>query len=303
MSAHTLIVTDSGFGGLSTAADLYAKLKLRSPYPNVNIIFFNAHADMSLGYQMMKTTAQKVAVFDRALHAMQDRYKPDVIYIACNTLSVIYDQTAFSRERASMVVGIVDTSVMLMREALAQYPDAAVIIFGTPTTIQMGTYPERLIRLGIPKSRMVSEACSTVHVEIQKDAGSPATRALIRKHVRQAVGRLPIGTTSVVASLNCTHYPYAEQFFSESFRECGVTVKALLNPNTCMTDDLFQGTSEMGPADLRITVVSQVEIDPPTIRQIGQLIHPTSPETAQALAEYTYDSELFDWKFAKNAGG
>src|SRR5450759_529752 len=103
----TIVVTDSGLGGLSVAADLAARLPASGIVRSARIVFVNAEPDVALGYNDMKLEADKVRVFDAALAAMETRYKPDLILIACNTLSVVYPGTAHAKKGRTETVEIV----------------------------------------------------------------------------------------------------------------------------------------------------------------------------------------------------
>lgn len=293
-------IVDSGLGGLSTTADLYRKLRERSPAESVDLIFFNALADWSLGYQAMRTVEQKIAVFNNALQSMYDQYHPDYILIACNTLSVIHEQTEFTRKGIVPVIGIVDASVRQMLEFLRAEPTAAMIIFGTKTTTDSGTYPRRLMEAGIAPERIVAEACSTVHVEIEKDINGSQLRELIQTHVAAALARVKNREAPIGASLNCTHYGYAAQHFEAAFRLHGAPLRALLNPNTTMGDFLLEGATHTN-ARVAIRIVSQVALEADNIATMAQLISPTAPDVAQALHRYEHRPDLFAWKPFQNS--
>ena len=57
----TIVVTDSGLGGLSVAADLAARLPASGIVRSARIVFVNAEPDVGLGYNDMKLEADKVA--------------------------------------------------------------------------------------------------------------------------------------------------------------------------------------------------------------------------------------------------
>ncbi len=65
------------------------------------------------GYNHFETLERRVRVFDNALRAM-DRFDPDQILIACNTLSVIYSHTPFARETNKKVREIVSHGVEML---------------------------------------------------------------------------------------------------------------------------------------------------------------------------------------------
>ena len=60
----TIVVTDSGFGGLSVAADLAARLPASGIVRSARIVFVNAEPEVAFGYNDMKFEADKVRVFD-----------------------------------------------------------------------------------------------------------------------------------------------------------------------------------------------------------------------------------------------
>lgn len=56
----TVLVTDSGLGGLSVCADIEARARRSGLYRQIRIIFANALPESNRGYNKMKTTAEKV---------------------------------------------------------------------------------------------------------------------------------------------------------------------------------------------------------------------------------------------------
>ena len=93
----TILVTDSGLGGLSVAADVAARLPESGVFENARIVFFNSLFHNRSGYNSLKSQDEKVRIFNIALKTMKKKYHPDLLLIACNTLSVLYDKTPFSR--------------------------------------------------------------------------------------------------------------------------------------------------------------------------------------------------------------
>ncbi|MBI4365778.1 MAG: aspartate/glutamate racemase family protein [Deltaproteobacteria bacterium] len=297
MSADaTIVVTDSGLGGLSTMAELYRRLASAKAGSAVQLIFVNALADYALGYNAMKTVEQKVAVFNNVLAAMSERYQPDSILIACNTLSVIYPETAFAKSTCGRVVGIVETGVTLLLEFLRADSMSQAIILGTETTIQSGTYPLRLAEAGIAPTRIVAEACGKLMMEIERDAVSAATKELIAHHARRAVARLPRRDVPTAVSLNCTHYGYAEALFHEAFRAEGIALAACLNPNARLAEAIpVPPATPSSASDISAQVVSQVALEPESIASTARLLEPIAPPVAAALRAYTHIPDLFAW--------
>ena len=114
----TVVVTDSGLGGLAVVADAAEKFRHHAVFEAVDLVFVNALFREAGGYNSLPTREQKLEVFDSALRAMANRYQPDLILVACNTLSVLASDTAFAREGGVPVVGIVDMGVEQIADRL-----------------------------------------------------------------------------------------------------------------------------------------------------------------------------------------
>ena len=73
---------------------------------------------------------QKIAVFSRALSALEERHRPDLILVGCNTLSVLTAETPFVKKTKVPVLDIVEPGVDLIARGLAQDGRSAALIFG-----------------------------------------------------------------------------------------------------------------------------------------------------------------------------
>jgi hypothetical protein len=267
----TILITDSGLGGLSVVADVAARLPESGVFRNARVVFYNALFHAS-GYNSLDSDEEKALVFDMVLEAMQERYQPDLILIACNTLSVIYDQTDFARNEPAPVIGIVETGVDVIAEQLKQAPDATALIFGTETTIESAAYQNALLA-----------------------AGFPETIGMIRKYVGEALARTGGAGGPVVGSFNCTHYGYARQQWASAFAAAGYPDALLVDPNPRMADFLFsqQYLGRYPRTEVTVEVVSKLEITERERNAIGPLLRAVSPATADALANYRLDPGLF----------
>src|SRR5512142_487666 len=123
-----LLITDSGVGGLSVCAGVESELRQSTTVASARITYFNAWPDEVNGYNDLPEIAARATVFDRALASMA-ALRPDRIVIACNTLSVVYDATAFQRDPAVPVLGIVDAGVEMFYEALAADDSTSIALF------------------------------------------------------------------------------------------------------------------------------------------------------------------------------
>ena len=68
----TVVITDSGIGGVGIAAEAYGTLKTQGPYSTARIIYYNALFDEQGGYNTLKSLPQKTTILDTALRGKQD---------------------------------------------------------------------------------------------------------------------------------------------------------------------------------------------------------------------------------------
>jgi glutamate racemase len=294
--AMTVVITDSGLGGLLICAELERRLSATAGGGAVRLVYVNAWPDAGRGYNDIPDLAARAAVFDRALTAMT-AFQPSLILIACNTLSVVYGATAFSRAPAVPVTGILDEGAGLFSEALTRDPEGLLLLFGTRTTIGSGEHVRRLARRGIDPRRIVAEPCHGLAAVIDKDPDSPALPGLIDECVLRILPRLPAGAP-LYAGLACTHYAYVAETFRTSLgRQSGASVE-VLDPGMRLVDGLTSGLGGRRPGDgerrrIAVEVVSKVELAGSQRRAVARRIEPVSPGTARALLEYRRVSDLF----------
>lgn len=290
-----VVITDSGLGGLSICAGLEGRLRGAAASRPVRLVYVNAWPDPRGGYNDMPDAATRAAVLDKALAAMMS-YWPGLILIACNTLSVLYDLTAFNRAPLVPVAGIIDAGVDLFYEAMGRDPEAGLILFGTRTTIESGEHVRRLARRGIDGRRIIPAACHGLAGAIDKDPGAPDLAGLVEECVGRAVrGRRPGGP--LFAGLACTHYAYAAELFRTSLvRHAGAGVE-VLDPNGRLVDALVPAGPSEGPeepqGDITVEVVSKVELPEAQRRAVARRLEPVSALTARALVEYAHVPGFF----------
>ena len=236
-------------GGLSVAADVAARLPESGVFRKARIVFYNALFHSS-GYNGLASEAEKDRIFDAVLRAMNERYHPDILLIACNTLSVVYDRTAFARTAPFPVVGIVETGVDLIARQFAKTPGATALLFGTKTTIESEAHKKALVALGFPAERIHGQACHNLAGAIERGIATEETVGYIRKFVGEALAQAGDVPGPLFASFNCTHFGYARQQFADAFAEAGQPGTELLDPNPLMADFLFKAAlSPQIPAD------------------------------------------------------
>ncbi|HYN41980.1 MAG TPA: aspartate/glutamate racemase family protein, partial [Thermoanaerobaculia bacterium] len=291
----TIVVTDSGLGGLSVAADLASRLPASGIAKSARIVFVNALLDDAIGYNDLKDEADKVRVFDAALAAMESRYHPDLVLVACNTLSVFYDKTEHARRGTTETVSIVPMGADLIERTLRATPDSTAMIFATKGTIDSGAHRRLLLAKGVPDEKIVGQACPKLTGAIERGAHSEETVGRIRGFVEEAIARLPEKKGPLVASLNCTHFGYARPLWEETFASLGFPGVKVLDPNPLMTDLVLREGAPRRYPETKVTVevVSKTPITPGVKAALGALLRTTSPATADALDHYTHAPDLF----------
>jgi len=286
----TVSVTDSGLGGLSIMADAAARMKAAGIFRTARFIFTNALFSAQGGYNTLRTKEEKAARFDEVLESIDGRNKPDLILIACNTLSVIYDATTFSKRAGIPVIPIAPAATDLISSGLREHPESAVLIFGTPTTVSEGTYQKNLADAGFGSGRVFSQACPELEVFIERDCAGEETALLIDGFIEEALGMLPKPRPPLFVSLNCTHYGYSLPLWEQAFARAGIKPLAILNPNSRMSDILFppELMNRYPRTEVQAEVASRVEIPKTTVDSLGAWLKKISLEVAEALRRYRY---------------
>lgn len=298
----TILVTDSGLGGLAVAADVEHRVRESHIYKNVRVIFCNALAEKNYGYNSMKTREEKISVLSSALSGMAHWYNPDIILIACNTLSVLYRETDFARTTTIPIVGIVEIGVQLMAEKLQADPSSIALILGTPTTIAAAKHRDGLISLGIAPERIVMQACRNLESEIQTDPSSSTTRTMIDTYIGEALGPKADSQHTIVTGLCCTHYGYSRGIIESTLSKHTGSSSIVIDPNSSMADFLFPKEKEGIVKDphCSVSVVSRTIVTDEEKESLGGLLARVSPATAAALRSFTHKRDLFQFSPAVN---
>ena len=290
-----VVITDSGLGGLSICAGLEKRLRNAPGKRAVRLIYVNAWPDSRSGYNDLPDAASRAAVLDKALAAMT-AFRPGLILLACNTLSVLFELTKFSRAPAVPVAGIIEEGVGLFRRALAEDPGGKLVLFGTRTTIESGQHVRRLVRSGIDARRIISAACQGLAGAIDKDPDAPALAGLVEDCVSRALEGISAAGT-LYAGLCCTHYSYVADLFRESLERRAWTRVEILDPNAHLVRSLTSGMEGVRPkgaqADIEVEVVSKVDLAEAQRTAVARRLEPVSARTARALIAYTRIPGLF----------
>lgn len=290
----SILIMDSGMGGLSICAEIVEGLRSRAPFKKVAVTYFNAWPEQARGYNALSGPAERVRVFDQALLGTLP-FAPDIILIACNTLSILYPQTDFCRHTALPVVGIVLFGVDMIHEQLLARPDSQAIILGTKTTIAADMHRQALHDRGIDDQRIVSQACDQLATQIEKDPHGPVVRSMVEQFVQQALEKVNNPQAHAFAALCCTHYGYSAQVFQKSFDARLSAGCTILDPNRAMAQGLLAAFSHnrFDRTAIDVQVVSRIVWSARQVTAIAGLIEQRSLLTAEALVNYRPDPTLF----------
>lgn len=292
--AH-LVVTDSGLGGMAVCAGVERALRQEGVQAPPRITYVNAWPEEGRGYNDLPDIAARAEAFDRALAAI-DGMAPDLVVIACNTLSIVYEHTAH-RGRADVPVrGIVDAGVELFAGTLRDDPAGALVLIGTRTTIESGVHANALSWRGVGAGRVSGASCHGLATAIEADPCGEATNRLIDACCLGAAAVAPQGEPLYVG-LCCTHYGFvAERIALETSRHARRAV-ITLDPNAHLVRDVARsvrraGSPVPGP-EARVQVLSKVRLSGPSREGIARMVDEESPATARALRDYVHVPGLF----------
>jgi glutamate racemase len=287
-----VLITDSGVGGLSVCAYAERFVRTHGFTEPVRLTFANAAPENDYGYNSMPSREVKIETFDRFLRNVTARFAPDLIYVACNTLSVLLPDTPFVASAAVPVKGIVETGVELLLTELQADPRSVAMIFGTQTTIDAGTYPRLLVERGIDPSRIVTQACPGLADTISEDREGTKTRAEIQHWVGLAIDRMQHAGAPVIAALACTHYGYRKDVFAEAFAQAGIPA-TVVNPNERAVDDIFVEASAGPYHQAEVEFVTRYAIPAATVEALTFFLNEISPRTVDAMQHFVHLPELF----------
>lgn len=282
-----ILITDSGVGGLSVCAYAERFVRMQGFVEPVRLTFANAAPENDYGYNSMPTREEKLETFDRFLRNVTQRFDPDFIYVACNTLSVLLPDTPFVSSAVIPVKGIVETGVDLLAAELEADARSVAMIFGTQTTTDAGAYPRLLEERGIDPARIVSQACPGLADTISEDRQGTKAAAEIRGWANAAIAKMQTADAPVVACLACTHYGYRKELFAEAL------AAKVINPNESAVDDLFPPQSGGAHHDVEVQFVTRYAIPHTTVETLTWFLGDIAPRTVAAMQNFVHVPDLF----------
>jgi glutamate racemase len=295
-----IVVTDSGFGGLSIAAEVYEWLKDQSFSVPIEIKYVNALPDTGKGYNTISDNLAKIHNFNRLLDSIEALFQPDIVVIACNTLSVLVSQTAYHFENRQKILDILDSGTTSVLSLLEHTNDNSLIIFGTETTINSGFHWNYFLENKYCISRVIAQSCPGLASKIENNPNSAATLNIIRQSVQAALQNLlPTEDTNIYAILACTHYSYVADHFKNEFLSNRINNIQIIDPNINLISDIKSHLTKYVKHDdslkrgIKLEVISKVRIPDRELRSIIDLLKFKSADTVQALVNYQHIPDLF----------
>jgi glutamate racemase len=286
-----LVITDSGLGGLAICAGIERALRRVGPARGARLTYVNAWPEQGRGYNDLPDVDARAAVFDRVLRSIV-RLCPDLVVIACNTLSIVYEHTAYRRDARVPVRGIVDAGVSLFADALRREPGGAIVLVGTRTTIGSGVHRDRLLSVGIAPARVTGASCHGLATAIERGPHGEATADLIGTCAERAAAVRPEGTP-LFLGLCCTHYGMVADRLRAAVQARVDGPVETLDPNARLVQDvvddaivrepgLAPATGESGgvrsPAGLPVVrMVSKVALSHEQRSAVAAILEETSP--------------------------
>lgn len=286
-----IAITDSGVGGLAVCADVEARLRREPPAEPVELLYLNAALEDDYSYNAMPTREEKLRTFDNFLHAAAEHYRPDLLFIACNTLSVLFRDPWFDAHRKRPILGIVEAGQRELEDAWRADPQAAVILFAAPTTIEEGIYRHHLAALGVADEQIAEQACPGLPDAISNDASGILAAELLQRFVPAALAQFDAPPSRLVAFLGCTHYGYQAGAFERELEKTVAEVR-ILNPNRragrMIAEEIARRSGSASGTDGAVTVrsISRYVVPDAPRRSLAQYLGARAPATAAAVQAF-----------------
>lgn len=291
-------ITDSGVGGLSVCAEVEAALRRRPLAEDVELLYLNAAVEDDYSYNSMKTREEQVLTFDGFLRRARERYRPDLLFIACNTLSVLFEDPHFDAWRDAPIFGIVDTGTRELMSAWNGTPDAGIIIFATEITVRENTYRKRLLAAGVPANQIVQQGCPGLPDAISNDVTGGQAAALLADYVPRAVHGFESAPRRLLAFLGCTHYGYHADRFEAALRAerpaAGGDEIRVLNPNPFAAAYIVSRIdSRPGKGRLDVRFITRYVVPERPLISLPRYLGDRAPATVSALRNHEYRPDFF----------
>ena len=294
-----IVVTDSGFGGLGIAARLYESLKSHNSMETMDIIFVNGLPDEKYGYNSILDEKLKINIFNNLLVNINQKLKPDLIVIACNTLSVLLKKAGIYPQIKDYTIDIIEFGTEIVIQNHRSVYSALLSILGTKTTIDSEVHRSYFQKYPCIFSNVLAIPCTELVTAIEDDFESMKAKSIIKSCVNKIGMRFVDSNYSkLFLILACTHFPYVEHIFRHYLEKSNVPYE-IINPNYFMIksiENIFRDrfkTFQNVPGKIKISIISKTTITNQKIKSITILIKNISEDTITALHDYRYIPDFF----------
>ncbi|OYU14800.1 MAG: glutamate racemase [Alphaproteobacteria bacterium PA4] len=187
-----ILVFDSGVGGLSVLAPI------RQLLPGIGIVYAADNAGFPYG---TKTEAEIASRVPALLGRLVERYRPQLVVIACNTASTI----ALAHVRAALDVPVVGT-VPAIKPAAERSRSRVIGVLGTAATVRQ-PYVDRLSAEFASDCLVLRHgSAALVTLAEARLAGETVTAADVAPELAGLLDQ-PGGDRMDMVVLACTHFP------------------------------------------------------------------------------------------------
>ena len=278
---------------MDIAADFIAALREGSPYRKIEVLYFNLWLKPGFSFNQLPDFPARAEAMQKAMTAISAA-RPDVCFLACNTLSVIGSTyPPLLKGNDFPIFDMVESACRKLAEALAAAPDAGVALLGTISTIGGNLYAERLSCAGIAPERIFPQPCPGLASQIEYDPQSPEVRFMIRRYAKNIRANFKGDFSKLYIALCCTHFGYAD-CWQEIFREELGEVEILDLNREFLNRELFRWCDRNSPKpEISAEVRSKIYLGVEKREAIGRLLKARAPELESALLNYTRDQKLF----------
>ncbi len=290
----SIVIIDSGMGGLSICADIANGFIEKRSHKQIDLTYFNAWPEQNRGYNKLPSHADRIRVFNSALTAVE-KLNPDLILIACNTLSILFPETPFAKTVNIPVVGIIDFGVKMVYNRLQEQPESRAIILGTLTTVTSETHKKGLVEMGISPDRIIGQQCDQLATRIESGPDKEAVSLMIDGFLGEASEKIGRNGARVFAVFCCTHFGYARELFEQWLKHHIGDPVVILNPNTAMSDYVLKQyeADTFAETSVHMVVLSRITWHDEKVTAIADTLSRISPLAADALRNYRQDPNLF----------